>query len=65
MVLRRPSYAGVTSTLALFLAPGGGAYAAATLPANSVGARQSKKSASSGRRSRTTPSTRRRSSTTR
>lgn len=45
MVLRRPTYAGVTSTLALFLALGGGAYAAATLPANSVGPRQIKKSA--------------------
>jgi hypothetical protein len=45
MVLRRPSYASVTSTLALFLALGGGAYAAATLPANSVGAKQIKKGA--------------------
>ena len=42
---RRPSYASVTSTLALFFALGGGAYAAATLPANSVGARQIKKNA--------------------
>src|SRR3954453_2385424 len=41
----RPTYAGVTATLALFIALGGGAYAAATLPANSVGARQIKKNA--------------------
>jgi hypothetical protein len=45
MVLPRLTYAGVTSTLALFIALGGGAYAAATLPANSVGAKQIKKSA--------------------
>lgn len=45
MVRRRPSYASVTSTLALFFALGGGAYAAATLPANSVGPKQIKKSA--------------------
>lgn len=36
----RPTYANVTASLALFLALGGGAYAAATLPANSVGSRQ-------------------------
>jgi hypothetical protein len=42
---RRPSYASVVSTLALFFALGGGAYAAATLPANSVGPRQLKKNA--------------------
>jgi hypothetical protein len=41
----RPTYAGVTATLALFIALGGGAYAAATLPANSVGAKQIKKGA--------------------
>jgi hypothetical protein len=41
----RPTYASVTATLALFLALGGGAYAAATLPANSVGAKQIKKGA--------------------
>src|SRR3954452_14893507 len=41
----RPTYAGVTATLALFIALGGGAYAAATLPANSVGAKQLKKNA--------------------
>jgi hypothetical protein len=45
MALNRPTYAGVTSTLALFIALGGGAYAAATLPANSVGPRQIKKNA--------------------
>jgi hypothetical protein len=36
----RLSYANVTATLALFLALGGGAYAAAKLPANSVGPEQ-------------------------
>jgi hypothetical protein len=36
----RLTYANVTASLALFLALGGGAYAAATLPANSVGSRQ-------------------------
>jgi hypothetical protein len=36
----RPTYAGVTATLALFIALGGGAYAAASLPAHSVGSRQ-------------------------
>jgi hypothetical protein len=36
------SYANVTATLALISALGGGAYAAATLPANSVGSRQLK-----------------------
>ncbi len=41
----RPTYAGVTSTLALFLALGGGAYAAASLPAHSVGPRQLKRNA--------------------
>jgi hypothetical protein len=43
--MARPSYASVTATLALFLSLGGGAYAAATLPANSVGAKQLKKNA--------------------
>ena len=43
--MRRPGYASVTSTLALFFALGGGGYAAATLPANSVGPRQIKKNA--------------------
>jgi hypothetical protein len=41
----RPTYASVAATLALFIALGGGAYAAATLPANSVGAKQIKKGA--------------------
>jgi hypothetical protein len=39
------TYANVTATLALFIALGGGAYAATVLPANSVGARQLKSSA--------------------
>jgi hypothetical protein len=43
LVFPRFTYASVTSTLALFIALGGGAYAAATLPANSVGAKQIKK----------------------
>ena len=41
----RPRYANVTSTLALFVALSGGAYAAASLPARSVGPTQLKKSA--------------------
>jgi hypothetical protein len=41
----RPTYANVTATLALFVSLSGGAYAAATLPANSVGPRQLKKNA--------------------
>jgi hypothetical protein len=41
----RVTYANVTATLALFLALGGGAYAAATLPARSVGSKQLKKNA--------------------
>jgi hypothetical protein len=36
----RPTYANVTATLALFVALGGGAYAATALPANSVGSTQ-------------------------
>ncbi|MCW3064311.1 MAG: hypothetical protein JWN32_1483 [Solirubrobacterales bacterium] len=36
----RPTYASVTATLALFVALGGGAYAATALPANSVGSTQ-------------------------
>ena len=39
-VRSRLSYANVTATLALFVALGGGSYAALTLPRNSVGARQ-------------------------
>jgi hypothetical protein len=41
----RPTYAGTVSTLALFVALGGGAYAAGALPAHSVGSRQLKKNA--------------------
>jgi hypothetical protein len=41
----KPSYSAVTATLALFLALGGGAYAASVLPAKSVGARELKKNA--------------------
>jgi hypothetical protein len=41
----RLSYANVTATLALFVALGGGAYAATALPANSVGSHQLKKNA--------------------
>jgi hypothetical protein len=45
MLRFRPSYANVTSTLALMLALCGGAYAAGALPVNSVGSRQLKKNA--------------------
>src|SRR3954449_2371264 len=41
----RLTYANVVATLALFLALGGGAYAAARLPPNSVGAQQIKPNA--------------------
>jgi hypothetical protein len=41
----RPSYSSVMSTLAVFIALSGGAYAAAKLPANSVGSRQLKNNA--------------------
>jgi uncharacterized iron-regulated membrane protein len=41
----RATYANVTATLALFVALGGGAYAATALPANSVGLKQIKKDA--------------------
>ncbi|MBF4160987.1 hypothetical protein [Nocardioides acrostichi] len=41
----RPTYAGVTSTLALVIALSGGAYAATQLPKNSVGTRQLQKNA--------------------
>jgi hypothetical protein len=41
----RPTYANVTATLALFVALGGGAYAATALPTNSVGSKQLKKNA--------------------
>jgi hypothetical protein len=36
----RPTYANVTATLALFVALGGGAYAATALPSGSVGSKQ-------------------------
>ena len=42
---KRLNFANVTSMLALFIALGGGAYAAATLPANSVGKSQIRSSA--------------------
>src|SRR4051812_5344548 len=45
MLRFRPSYANVTSTLALVLALCGGAYAAGALPVNSVGSKQLKKNA--------------------
>jgi uncharacterized iron-regulated membrane protein len=41
----RLTYANVTATLALFVALGGGAYAATALPAHSVGAKQLKNGA--------------------
>lgn len=41
----RVTYANITATLALFLALGGGAYAATALPANSVGAKQLRRNA--------------------
>jgi hypothetical protein len=40
---KRLSYANVAATIALFLALGGGAYAATQLPKNSIGSRQIKK----------------------
>jgi hypothetical protein len=45
---RRLSYANVVSSLALFIALGGVSWAAATLPANSVGKRQLKNNAVTG-----------------
>src|SRR6476619_2596306 len=44
------SYANVVATLALFVALGGGAYAAVKLPKNSVGSRQIKNNAVSSRK---------------
>ena len=44
-LISRLSYANVTATLALFVALGGGAYAAVALPRNSVGSRQLKEGA--------------------
>src|SRR5262249_35037840 len=43
--LRRPSHATVVAYLALFVALGGGAYAAGQLDKNSVGSKQLKKNA--------------------
>jgi hypothetical protein len=43
MLRERVTYANVVATLALFIALGGGAYAATKLPKNSVGSRQIKK----------------------
>src|SRR3954464_11747709 len=47
---RRLSYANVVSSLALFIALGGVSWAAATLPANSVGKRQLKDNAVTGQK---------------
>jgi hypothetical protein len=44
-MLKRLTYANVMSSIAVFVALGGGAYAAATLPKNSVGAQQIKSNA--------------------
>jgi hypothetical protein len=44
-ITARFSYANVTATIALFVALGGGAYAAVKLPANSVGTKQIKNKA--------------------
>jgi hypothetical protein len=44
------SYANVIATIALFAALGGGAYAAITLPKNSVGQKQIKKNAVTGKK---------------
>lgn len=43
MLRERVTYANVVATLALFIALGGGAYAASKVPKNSVGSRQIKK----------------------
>jgi len=48
-ISRTPRYADVVATTALFLALGGGAYAASTLPANSVGPNQIKNNAVSSK----------------
>ena len=48
MRLPRPTYANVTSTLALFIALGGTADADTAQPKGSVGDRQLKKDATSG-----------------
>ena len=49
-IAKRLSYANITATLALFLVLGGGAYAAVTLPANSVGTVQLKDNAVTSRK---------------
>jgi hypothetical protein len=46
----RLTYANVVATIALFVALGGGAYAAVKLPANSVGAKQLKRAAVTGKK---------------
>jgi hypothetical protein len=48
--LHRPTPAMVVALLALFVALGGTGYAVATLPANSIGAKQLKKSAVTGKK---------------
>jgi hypothetical protein len=48
-ITRTPRYADVVATMALFLALGGGAYAAVNLPADSVGAKQIKRDAVSSK----------------
>jgi hypothetical protein len=47
-ITRHLSYANVIASLALFIALGGASYAAVTLPTNSVGTKQLKKSAVAG-----------------
>ena len=54
--LPRLSYANVIATLALFLAVGGGAYAAVSLPKNSVGPRQLRSNAVTPNKSPLRPS---------
>src|SRR4051794_12970869 len=49
-VRTRVTYANVVATLALCLALGGGAYAAATLPKHSVGTKQLRKGAVTGKK---------------
>ena len=48
-ITRPPRYADVVASMALFLALGGGAYAAGKLPADSVGAKELKKDAVSSK----------------
>jgi len=50
--VKQLSYANVVASIALFVALGGGAYAAISLPRNSVGAKQIKKNAVNGRKVR-------------